>query len=55
MNFDPRTYAREEEEDRLAELEEKFEDFFIAIKCLLLNGEKKAAILLIEKCFPEGE
>jgi len=55
MNFDPRTRAREEAEDEAAEREEKLADLLTAVKCLLVNGEKKAAILLIEKVFPDNE
>lgn len=54
MKFDPITTAREEAEDEEAEREEKLADFLAAIKCLLVNGEKKAAILLIEKVFPDN-
>jgi hypothetical protein len=57
MNFDPRTHAREEAEDEAAdeaaEREEKLADLLTVVKCLLANGEKKAAILLIEKVFPD--
>jgi hypothetical protein len=53
MIFDPRTRAREEAEDEAAEREEKLADLLTVIKCLLANGEKKAAILLIEKVFPD--
>jgi hypothetical protein len=53
MRDDPRTLAREEEEDEAAEQKEMLEDLITAVKCLLKNGEKKAAISLIEKILPD--
>ena len=53
MNFDSRTKAREEEEDEEIKRMEDFDDMMIAIRHLLLNGNKKAAISFIDRMFSE--
>ena len=54
MNHDPRTEARFEAEAEEIERQEQFDDLMTALKCLLKAGEKKAAIMLINKVFTEA-
>jgi hypothetical protein len=53
MNFDPRTEAQREQEEEEARRREEFEDLMVALKVLLRQGQKRAAILLINKCYPD--
>ena len=56
MNLDPRTEAAFEAACEKCEQEEMLDDLMTAVRYFLKNGEKRAAILLIEKAFSiEGE
>ncbi len=52
MYPEPRKRALNENEEE--EKTQELADLLAAVKCLLVNGEKRAAILLIEKVFPDN-